>query len=261
MDTPPVYQFLATPDHDLMEGVWRLETGAGADDIAPDSRCELIFHLAEPPEEKTASGWVRQPGQMVYGPLTRVLNLRRTSPMTVMAVRLKPQGIGALTADPRALRNRSRDLFALLPPNLVTELANAAQYELHDFSEMARVALRPTTGWEVQVLRFCEALQILEQDMAIPAINLAARMKISRRTLDRDFMRHTGLTPGEFMQIHRYQSARAHIRTGASSLSDIAALCGYSDQAHMTREFRRFAGKTPRLKRGEDASDVFYDTV
>ncbi|GJL97002.1 MAG: hypothetical protein DHS20C06_08190 [Hyphobacterium sp.] len=258
MDTS-AYQFLATPDHALIEGVWRLENGVGADDIAPDSRCEIIFHLAEPPLEKTASGWVRQPGQLVYGPLTRVLQLRRTSPMKVMAIRLKQHGIGALIENPQSLRNRSCDLTALLSPILIANLGKAARGNLQRFSEIAQANLLATPGGDAHAHRITEALRILEHGPSLRAIDLAARMKISRRTLDRDFMRHTGLTPGEFMQIHRYHLARAQIRAGVFSLSDIAALCGYSDQAHMTREFRRFAGKTPRLKRGEDASDVFYD--
>jgi AraC-like DNA-binding protein len=261
MDTPPVYQFLATPGHALVEGVWRLETGPGADDIAPDSCCEIIFHLAEPPMEKIASGWKGQPRRMIYGPLTRVLKLRRASQMVVMAIRLKPQGIGAMTDSPRKFRNRSCDLTALLPPVLISRLEKAAHSELQAFGETAQASLLSPPGWEGQAIRTTEAMRILDQDPSIRAIDLAASMNISRRTLDRDFMRHTGLTPGEFTQIHRYQSARAQIGAGELSLSDIAALSGYSDQAHMTREFRRFAGKTPRLKRGEDGSDVFYDNV
>jgi len=259
MDTNPVYEFLASPDHDLMDGVWRLEVGEGEDRIAPDTRCEIIFHLAEPPLEKTATDWIRQPARMIYGPLTRVLELGRTSPMSLMAIRLKPHAIGALTEYPREFRNRSSDLTALFSTFIIDELSKAAHVDLQYFSQTAQSALKATGTVGNKAARVAEAVEVLELEPAMGPLELATRMIVSRRTLDRNFMRHTGLTPGEFLQIHRYHAARKAIRAGAGSLSAIAQDAGYADQAHMTREFRRFAGKTPRHKRGDDPSDIFYD--
>ena len=34
-------------------------------------------------------------------------------------------------------------------------------------------------------------------------------------------------------------------RAAAANLADIAAMCGFADQSHMTRAFRRFRGYTP----------------
>ncbi|WP_394693025.1 helix-turn-helix domain-containing protein [Hyphobacterium sp.] len=259
MDTPPAYAFQPVNGHDVIAGVWQLESGPGEDRIAPDTRCEIIFHLAEPPQEKAGDAWVRQPSHMIYGPLTRVLELRRTSPMRLAAIRLRPEGIGAIAPDPRHLRNRSRDLADLLPAPAIATLAGAARRPLADFAKTACETLPFRTPESRATGRVRTAIDRLEQDPAIRPSALARVANISIRTLDRDFMRCTGLTPGEFLQITRYHLARQAIRNGAGSLSDIAVDAGYADQAHMTRDFRRFAGRTPRLKRGEDASDIFYE--
>ena len=260
MDTAPAYTFLPVDGHDVIEGVWQLESGPGEDRIAPDTRCEIIFHLAEPPLEKTGEVWERQPRHMIYGPLTRVLELKRTSPMRLLAIRLRPDGVGAITQAPRHLRNRSRDLAEIMPQPVIQALVDAAQQPLADFAAAADKLLRDPSPASPAGARVRASMARLEQNPALRPSALARAAHVSIRTLDRDFMRRTGLTPGEFLQITRYHLARQAIRNGTGSLSDIAMETGYADQAHMTREFRRMAGQTPRLKRGEDASDIFYST-
>jgi AraC-like DNA-binding protein len=261
MDTEPAYQFLRADAHPVIEGVWTLASGPGDDRIAPDTRCEIIFHLGQTPEEKTLSGWQVQPAQMIYGPLTRVLELKRTSPMNIMAIRLKPQGIGALVDNPRALRNRSCALADCLPNRVINELWRATNRDLDHVCQVAQSTLEPTLAIASTFIRIAEAVETLQRAPSTGVSELADSMRISRRTLDRDFMRYTGLTPGEFARINRYQAAHAAIREGALALSDIAVLSGYSDQAHMTREFRRLAGLTPRRKRNREGLDVFYEDV
>jgi AraC-like DNA-binding protein len=66
----------------------------------------------------------------------------------------------------------------------------------------------------------------------------------SHRTLISEFRRSVGLTPKEYTRVLRLQRAIRGLRQG-SSLADLAAAAGYSDQAHLCREFREFTGITP----------------
>lgn len=68
----------------------------------------------------------------------------------------------------------------------------------------------------------------------------------SRRHLGQQFRRHTGLPPKAMARVFRFQRAQRLLRSPSQpSLASVAAACGYSDQAHMTREWRQFAGTTP----------------
>ena len=56
-----------------------------------------------------------------------------------------------------------------------------------------------------------------------------------------------GVSPKMLARIARFRRAAALIARGeAASGADLAAACGYVDQAHLIREFQEFAGTTPK---------------
>ncbi len=60
------------------------------------------------------------------------------------------------------------------------------------------------------------------------------------------FRHATGFSPKRYARLMRFQALLAAIgKAPAVSLSELALAAGYSDQAHMTREFREFSGLTP----------------
>jgi AraC-like DNA-binding protein len=60
------------------------------------------------------------------------------------------------------------------------------------------------------------------------------------------FRSAVGLNPKHYYRIRRFNSTvRSMAARGRQGLADIAAAAGYADQAHLTREFREFAGVAP----------------
>jgi AraC-like DNA-binding protein len=67
---------------------------------------------------------------------------------------------------------------------------------------------------------------------------------LSLRSVQRRFLRATGLTYGMVRQIERARQAMALLERGVSIL-DTVDQAGYSDQPHLTRSLKRLIGQTP----------------
>lgn len=75
--------------------------------------------------------------------------------------------------------------------------------------------------------------------------SLADRLGWSRKHLLGKFSNAIGVGPKTLSRIVRFNRALGLSRQGKSDWADIAADCGYADQAHLVREFRELAGETP----------------
>lgn len=72
---------------------------------------------------------------------------------------------------------------------------------------------------------------------------VAAEVGLSRRHLATLVREETGLGPKEYQRVARFESTRALL--GRRPLADVAAACGYADQAHLAREWAELAGCSP----------------
>ena len=71
------------------------------------------------------------------------------------------------------------------------------------------------------------------------------RTGLSRRALDKTLRCRQGLSFSQFLRRERLRHAMRRIRESKDTLACIAQESGFSDQAHMTREIKRFCGATP----------------
>ena len=91
--------------------------------------------------------------------------------------------------------------------------------------------------------RVLERMQDLVADLDLRT--LATESGYSRSHFLRMFEAATGLTPHRYLLRLRLERAQKLMRKGSASLIDIAALCGFSSHAHMSRVFRQLLGVTP----------------
>ncbi|RWC89617.1 MAG: AraC family transcriptional regulator [Mesorhizobium sp.] len=75
--------------------------------------------------------------------------------------------------------------------------------------------------------------------------SLAEQLGWSRKHLADKFSDATGIGPKTLSRIVRFNRALRLSSEPTADWADVAADCGYADQAHLVREFRELAGETP----------------
>ncbi|MBE2317278.1 AraC family transcriptional regulator [Solirubrobacter sp. CPCC 204708] len=81
-------------------------------------------------------------------------------------------------------------------------------------------------------------------DEPVPLAELARVAQLSRFELVRRFTAQVGLPPHAFQTDLRVKAARDLLTRGHTP-AQVALTCGFADQAHLTRTFRRTVGITP----------------
>jgi AraC-like DNA-binding protein len=94
-----------------------------------------------------------------------------------------------------------------------------------------------------------------------PVVDTALRSgapELSVRSVQRRFLKATGLTRGTLSQIDRARHATLLLQQGISIL-DTVDLAGYADQPHLTRSLKYFIGRTPaQLNRDSETSQLSF---
>lgn len=95
---------------------------------------------------------------------------------------------------------------------------------------------------------FGPALEYIRDHYQQPISNqqLANVSKMSLRAFERQFLASFHLTPQKYLRKLRLRIASRALIYTSESLSELALDCGFADQSHFTREFRRQFGRTPR---------------
>lgn len=101
--------------------------------------------------------------------------------------------------------------------------------------------------------RVRRALLLMEQHLAdpLPIADIARRLQLSTRQLERLFQTVMGQRPAEFYRGLRLRYARFLLDTTGRSVTDIALEAGFSDCAHFSRQFKAQHGFTPSDARAQ----------
>jgi AraC-like DNA-binding protein len=114
----------------------------------------------------------------------------------------------------------------------------------HNFELASDVFEIPTFENAEEFVKSLLKKEQLRQDEVIEEALLDHLPAYSLRSIQRRFLRATGMTQNHFRQIQRARQAAALLQGGVQA-SEVAFQTGYSDQPHMSRSLKRILGKTP----------------
>jgi AraC-like DNA-binding protein len=218
--------------------------------ILPDSSIELVCFTG-------AQAWIddgtsRQslPSCYLVGLLDRPLTLRAEGTLRVAAARLfawslypllgadfTPRGVTLHGLDQRLSERTAAVVAQLEAGDLAAALACLEAVLLE---RAARLPRPPSQAWAA-----AQALVAAEGTLGVA--ELSARQHHSVRQIERQVQAAVGRSPKALARLARFQQVRD--RLYADPAQDLAALAtdlGYSDQAHLSREFKAFSQRTPR---------------
>ncbi len=81
---------------------------------------------------------------------------------------------------------------------------------------------------------------------------VALECGLSVSQFSRAFKESTGLAPHRWLIQQRVEAAKRRLADRSLRLVDVALLCGFADQSHLTRVFARYTGLTPAAWRREN---------
>lgn len=199
-------------------------------------------------------------GAWIYGSTTRPTDVACTPGAHYLGVRFQPgqsrHFIDAAACEITDARAELPGLMQFPAEMMATRIVDDTLFtQLDDIFLVMLSRSPPAVGLTDQVIQYVEA-----HHGAVCIEELARQFGKSRRQIERTFLRIVGVPLKFFCTITRlHHAARLIARASGRSLTAIASDAGYSDQAHMTRDFRRLAGATPgKLRQDARQHDAFF---
>lgn len=210
--------------------------------IVPDGRSELILHWRTPYLEQTDAGWSPQPRALFAGQLTRPLHLLAREPAGVVGVRFRTAGAPAwLHSHANPFTDRRRAITDA--PDLRRAPGEAERLRLTSAYVASRLEPRLHDARMAAA-----AAEIRASEGRVALDDLAAKVGIAPRVLQRRFLEAVGVPPRTLASIVRFRRVfEALQQPGVTSWTDAAQAAGYFDHPQMARDFQRFLGCTPTV--------------
>jgi AraC-like DNA-binding protein len=226
-----------------LEG-WALEgPGAASFHELPFPGIPLILNLGSPWFVDDASL-----DSFLAGLHTRPTRVTGERAFSCLELRLTPLGARRLLGLPlHELANHTHALEELLPDvGALTARVREAQawderFDLLEAFLARRLADTPPAPRELD----WAWRQLVRSGGRVRVRALAADLGWTPRRLIDRFRDHVGLPPKTAARVIRLDRAISALRSGTPRVAEVAAACGYADQAHLGRELRELGGVTP----------------
>jgi AraC-like DNA-binding protein len=220
--------------------------------VIPNGYLELIIHITDMHCELLQSNnFSSSPDYTLIGLFTKPYDVHFKDEVKVFGIRFKPEGmyhtfglpaseVQESFADMQAFIGRDFREFTsrLRGKNSVQQMIFLSENYLK----------KNINDNKINLYYLNRAAEIIRKRKGLISIEeLASKVYISTRQLEREFKEKIGIPPKSYMRIARLNEVNIAIKKGIRlNLTDLALSTGYSDQAHFIRDFKFFTGESPK---------------
>jgi AraC-like DNA-binding protein len=241
------------PPEDLRDSIkcfWYNSRDVGAlqscFEVLPDGYAEIIFHFGggcnissngdlQPLPSPFMMGLLDQPVKFYTKDRLEIVGIR-CFPWTVFDLLGLASGKDGVRIFEHPIAKLQSTLTKLIVANRMDEAVDQVkQYFLNARSQVA-----------IDSMLFKAGVAMREANGTLPVSQVAAAAHTTVRTLERKFKGSSGRTVKDVSGLMRFEQARNKLWLYPDSkLAGLAHDLGYTDQAHLSREFKRYSGTTP----------------
>jgi len=234
---------------------WSLEAPAAAvkekQRIVPDGCMEMIFHYGDLYQQFSEDGsFITQPRCFVFGQITSPLEIAATGVTGIMAARFHPDGFAPFTAmQVNEMENKGVALALLFEDaDIFEQQVLEAETNEERIKKIESFLINKLNAPETANRLAKSSVEILlSSNGQISIDELATRLNITRRQLERKFTSAIGISPKQLSKVIRLQATLKMLEQKKfTSLTSLAYENGYYDQAHFIKDFKEFTGISPK---------------
>ncbi|MDO7883992.1 helix-turn-helix domain-containing protein [Hymenobacter cheonanensis] len=215
-------------------------------EVLPDGYAEIIFYFGSPCSIATPAGLQPLPSPFLMGLLGQPVVLHAQSQLEIIGIKCYPWAVFELLGLPpgkgevhhlaHALAQLQAPLAACVQAG---RLAEALTQVVHYF-----LAAQPGPASNQLLAKAGGAMQAAKGTLPVRQVAAAAHATV--RTLERQFKESSGHTVKDVSGLMRFEQVRNHLwLQPEANLAGLAQELGYTDQSHLSREFKRYSGTTP----------------
>jgi AraC-like DNA-binding protein len=220
--------------------------------VVPDGCMEMIFNYGDLYQQFFEDGTsLIQPRSFIFGQISRFIEIAPTGNTGIIAARFFPGGLSPFIDLPVSLlENKAVDIQALfgekgklLEQEVLSAATNTGRISLLERFLLSRLGESHAID---MITKECVDV-IMQSNGQLDVAELAEKMQLHRRNIERKFSSAIGMSPKQLARIVRLQSTLKMLQQkNFTSLTSLAYENGYYDQAHFIKDFKEFTGTSPK---------------
>ncbi|QMW04618.1 AraC family transcriptional regulator [Spirosoma foliorum] len=225
-----------------------LEEQQSSFDVLPDGYAELIFHFGGPCSIVTSAGLQSLPSPFMMGLLNQPVRLHAEKEFECIGIKCYPWTVFDLLGLPskKVGLHFFEHPIARLQATL-NELVMSGKIE-EAMTQVKHYFLKARIGIATDSMLYKAGTAMRQANGTMPVSGVAAAAHATVRTLERRFKQSSGYSVKDVSALMRFEQVRDQLWFNPEmSLAGLAHEVGYSDQAHLSREFKRYSGTSPAV--------------